>query len=225
MEARLSSFLGLGRPAAPPRPQARPAGRGAWRPGLPNQAPRLGFASHPLPRRQALTGKPKDAPRDIVILAIVINHPDLLERHIEEIAALDLSNRDLIGFRDRFLALALESSVGNEAVEAAGLGAERNRILHLASQMPVWWCLRPEANSSDADQVLRQTLALHRKARALNKELKLAEKALAIDNSAEINEQNFARLRDIKENLADLANAEAAIEGFGALSGRKAPPV
>ena len=40
-----------------------------------------------------------------------------------------------------------------------------------------------------------------------------------------MNEQNFARLRDIKENLADLANAEAAIEGFGELSGRKAPPV
>ena len=55
--------------------------------------------------------------------------------------------------------------------------------------------------------------------------MKLAEKALAVDNGAEINEQNFARLRDIKENLADLANAEAAIEGFGTLSGRNAPPV
>ena len=70
--------------------------------------------------------------------------------------------------------------------------------------------------------MLRQTLALHRKARALNKELKLAEKALAIEADPEINEQNFGRLRDIKGNLADLANAEAAIEGFGELSGRGA---
>ena len=85
--------------------------------------------------------------------------------------------------------------------------------------------MRPEADSSDAEHALRQTLALHRKARALNRELKLAEKALAIDADPEINEQNFGRLRDIKENLADLANAEAAIEGFGELSGRKAPPV
>jgi DNA primase len=46
-----------------------------------------------------------------------------------------------------------------------------------------------------------------------------------VDNGAEINEQNFARLRDIKASLADLANAEAASEGFGAASGRKAPPV
>ena len=55
--------------------------------------------------------------------------------------------------------------------------------------------------------------------------MKLAEKALALEADPEVNEQNFARLRDIKENLADLANAEAAIEGFGDLSGRAAPPV
>ena len=81
--------------------------------------------------------------------------------------------------------------------------------------------MRPDANSSDADQVLRQTLALHHKTRALNKDLKLAENALAAEASA----QNFARLRDIKESLADLADAEAAVEGFGELSGRGAPPI
>ncbi len=225
MEARLSSFFGSSRPAAPQRAQTRPGKRGAWRPGPDNQSPRLGFAAHPLPRRQALTGKPKDAPRDVVILAILLNHPHLLERHIEEIASLELSNRGLTAFRDQLLALALERPIGKEGVEAAGLAAERSRVLQLAAQTPLWWCLRPEADSSDAHLVLRQTLALHRKTRALNKELKLAEKALAMDNGAEINEQNFARLCDIKENLADLANAEAAIEGFGAASGRNAPPV
>jgi DNA primase len=49
----------------------------------------------------------------------------------------------------------------------------------------------------------------------------LAEQALAADPT----EQNLARLRDIKANLADLANAEAAIEGFGSLSGRGSPPL
>ena len=225
MEVRLASFLGVGKPAAARKWEPRAGGgRGPWRPNMANQGPRLGLASQPLPKRQGLMGRPKDAPRDIVILAILISHPDLLERHIEEIAALDLSNRALTAFRDRFLAFALESSAGAGAPEAA-LAEERDRILRLASQMPDWWCMRPEADSSDADQVLRQTLALHRKARALNKELKLAEKALAVDADPEINEQSFGRLRDIKENLADLANAEAAIEGFGELSGRKAPSV
>jgi DNA primase len=226
MDARLSDFLGIGvaKRAASRKWEPRTgAAKGPWRPGLANQGPRLGLAGQPLPKRQSLVGRPKDAPRDIVILAIVINHPELLERHIEEIAALALSNRALTQFRDQFLAYALEPPAS--ASPPAGLLAERNRILGLAAQMSVWWCLKPEADSSDADQVLRQTLALHRKAGALNKELKLAEKALAIDAEPEVNEQSFGRLRDIKGNLADLADAEAAIEGFGAMSGRKAPPV
>jgi DNA primase len=228
MEARLSDFLGAAPPGPAParRPEARSGGgRSGWRPNFGPQGPRLGFASRPLPKRQGLIGKPKDAPRDVVILSIVINHPDLLERHIEEIAALELSNRALAAFRDQLIARTLESQERPETTEAAAFVEERDRILNLAAQTPLWWCLRSEADSSDADQVLRQTLALHRKARALNKELNLAEKALAIEADPEINEQNFGMLRDIKQNLADLANAEAAIEGFGELSGRKSPPV
>ena len=38
-------------------------------------------------------------------------------------------------------------------------------------------------------------------------------------------EQNLARLLDIKRDLSDLAGAEAAIDGFGAQSGRSATPV
>jgi DNA primase len=231
MEARLATFLG-GRPGAAARSPLQAgakAERGPWRGKFAPVGPRVGIAASPLPTRYNLAGKPKDAPRDVMILAIAINHPTLLERHIEEIAALDLSNRSLTDFRDRLLASALESSANAEALagalDAAGLGEDRRRILGLAARMPVWWCLCPEADTSDADHVLRQTLALHRKARALNRELKSAEKALGVEADPEINEQNFARLRDIKENLADLANAEAAIEGFGDLSGRGAPPV
>ncbi len=77
--------------------------------------------------------------------------------------------------------------------------------------MPNWWCLRAEAAPADAEHVLRQSLALHQRAGALHRELKLAEQSLA----AEPNEQNFARLLDIKAHLADLAHAEAAIDGFG----------
>jgi DNA primase len=231
MEARLAAFLGGGRPNGGERPVSASSGaaRRPWRGKFAAQGLRTGFAASPLPTRHNLAGKPKESPRDIMILAIALNHPELLSRHIEEIAALDLSNAHLANFRDRLLASALESSSDPRefaaALEAADLGGECRRILDQAARMPVWWCLRPEADVSDADHVLRQTLALHRKARALNKELKLAEKALAVAADPEADEQNFARLRDIKENISDLANAEAAIEGFGDLSGRGAPPV
>ena len=91
----------------------------------------------------------------------------------------------------------------------------------MAAKTPTWWCLRAEASPSDAEHVLRQSLALHRRAGALNRELKLAERSLA----DEPNEQNFARLLDIKTHLADLAQAEAAIDGFGDLSGRRSSSI
>jgi DNA primase len=148
-----------------------------------------------------------------MILAIAMNHPDLLARFAEELAAIELSNRALMTLRDRLLDLAAEPTIEALAMglEAAGLAGERDRLLALAARMPDWRQLRPEAPESVVELVLRQTLALHRKAGALNKELKLAEKALA----EEFNEQNFARLRDIRENLANLAGAEAMVEGFG----------
>ena len=107
-----------------------------------------------------------------------------------------------------------------EALALRGLAAERDRILAAAAQMPDWWCLRAEGPLSDAEVVLRQCLALQRKTSALHKELRSAEAALASDPT----EQNFARLLDIKTGLADLANAEAAAEGFGELAGRRNPP-
>jgi DNA primase len=77
--------------------------------------------------------------------------------------------------------------------------------------------VRPEGAEEDAETSLKQCLALHRRARALNKELKLAEFALG----QEVNEENFARLREIKLELAALDGREAALEGFGLMSGRQ----
>jgi len=68
----------------------------------------------------------------------------------------------------------------------------------------------------DAEQVLIQALSLHRRARALHKELQLAELALGKDSS----EANLGRLKDIQAQLSALGGIEAAVEGFGVLSGR-----
>ena len=212
METRLSAFLSLGRPPRTTRTPRTGGERGRRRFFL-DPGPRLGVALEPLPDQKALAGKPKDTPREIAIMAIAINHPDLLARYAEEIAGLEFSNKGLASFRDRLLDLAAEPSAEAlaEALAAAGAAGERDRVLALAAKTPDWRRLRREAPETDVEQVLRQSLALHRKAGALNRELKLAEKALAED----FNEQNFARLRDIRENLANLAGAEAVVEGFG----------
>jgi DNA primase len=59
-------------------------------------------------------------------------------------------------------------------------------------------------------------VTLHRKSRTLNRELKEAEHALGEEPS----EENLAWLRDVQGQLLAIEGTEAAIEGFGALSGR-----
>ena len=160
-----------------------------------------------------------------MILSIALSHPALIESRCEELAAAEFVGAGLAALRDALLAApaeALDSSVAlAEWLNGAGHGTERERILAFAAKMPNWWCMRPEAAPADADLVLRQSLALHRRAGALHRDLKLAERSLA----AEPNELNLARLLDIKANLADLADAEAAIDGFGDQSGRASPAI
>ena len=223
MKRRLAALFGEARPA-PGRGEAgaRPPFAGRRGGPFPPRGPRLGLAEQPLPPRSQLGRKAPDPPREIAILALALCHPALLEAHWEEFAALEFASARLAAFRDALAsappeALGSPQSLG-EALSAAGRGKERDRILAQAAKMPNWWCLRPEAAPADAEHVLNQSLALHRRAGALHRELKLAERSLA----SEPNEQNFARLLDIKAHLADLAHAEAAIDGFGEQSGRGA---
>ncbi len=64
---------------------------------------------------------------------------------------------------------------------------------------------------------LKQALSLHRRARALHKELQLAEFALGKDFTG----ANLGRLKDILTQLSALGGIEAAMAGFGAQLGRR----
>ena len=187
---------------------------------FPPRGPRIGLKEAPLAPQSKLGRKARTPAREIMILSIALSHPTLIESRCEELAAADFVGAGLGALRDALLAApaeALDSSVAlADWLNGAGHGAERERILTFAAKMPNWWCMRPEAAPADADLVLRQSLALHRRAGALHRDLKLAERSLA----AEPNELNLARLLDIKANLADFADAEAAIDGFGDQSGR-----
>src|SRR5262249_33819484 len=78
------------------------------------------------------------------------------------------------------------------------------------------WYVKAQAAEADAEEVLKQALSLHRRAKALHRELQLAELALVKDSS----EANFGRLKDIQAQLSALGGIEAAMEGFGVQSGR-----
>jgi DNA primase len=78
------------------------------------------------------------------------------------------------------------------------------------------WPAQAGAAVEDVRQWWAHVIALHRKNRTLNKELKEAEQALGQEPS----EENFARLQDVRAQLSACDGAEASIEGFGAMSGR-----
>ena len=55
-------------------------------------------------------------PREAMILTILLNHPELLARHAEEVAVLEFSGRDHLRLRNGLVALAAGPLAGGVAV-------------------------------------------------------------------------------------------------------------
>lgn len=216
--ATAPSRLGPRRFAPGRGPAMRAGGRGR----RDFSAPPQGYVSDPVPVSPAMLKALSEkaiSPREAVILLLALNHPHLLDQHLEELAHLDFESPDMRRLCREMLALGgggvEDAAVLRSDLEKAGLGQAIARLERHAAVSPVW-STRPDAAESDAAAVMRQALGLHRRARALHKELKLAELALGSDAS----EPNLARMRDIQTQLSALEGTEAAIEGFGVLSGR-----
>jgi DNA primase len=158
--------------------------------------------------------------REAIIIMILLNHPGLLEAHGEALAGLELTHADTVALKEKLLDFWGHGGPSDPAalqleIERAGLAPARRRLEALKAHACLW-VIAPEAADSDAEAALTQAMALHRKMRALNRELKSAEAALAQDGS----DSNLARLKDIQAQLAALVGMEAALEGFGVASGR-----
>ncbi len=193
---------------------------------------RVGYLSAPILASTSLTQSAAFRtsaslpPREAMILLILLAHPNLVQDHAEDLATLDFLTAELVPFRDVLLDSTQEDAGRADIASPSALRAHLVEAgfapilakLDRSGAGSVWY-LRPDSAPQDAAAVLRQALTLHRKARALHRELLSAELALATDAS----EANMARMRDIQEQLGALTGMEAAIEGFGVLSGRQAP--
>jgi len=126
---------------------------------------------------------------------------------------MPLANPDADRLRQTLLAAHLEG--GLAGIDAADREALSRRVAALANPRMDWPVYE---NTAEVDVRLwwHQRTALHRKAHALSRELKDAERSLGEDPS----EANFAWLRDVRERLSNLDGTEALVEGFGASSGR-----
>ncbi|MFZ0729327.1 MAG: DNA primase, partial [Methylovirgula sp.] len=221
--SRLATLFAPAQPAYGRRPQRFAGTRRGWRGEEGPQTYLLqplqigaSLARSPLLRAE-LTGI---SAREALILLIFLNHPQLLDGYSEPLAELELRSSDAQALRQKLLDLSADrhfdaDELGAE-IERAGLGSARRKLESRVGHASLW-TVAPEAADSDAEESLKQALALHRKMRALHRELVLAEAALAGDTS----EINLARLKSIQEQLSVLVGTEAIVEGFGAASGRQ----
>ncbi len=232
-KARLSRLFGrqfARDPSRPFRGAARTTGsKPAWqRVGgpqtdltLPPQLSRT-LTTSPLFR----SGHSRLPPREGLILLLLLSHPGLIGAYVEDLAEIGFSSTEAGALRDALIACSTAAAAVDAPTGggAASLRAVMERqgfapILHKLDAMAAHashWYLNPEAAEADAGEVLKQALSLHRRARALHKELQLAELALGKDSS----EANLGRLKDIQAQLSALGGIEAAIDGFGVQSGR-----
>jgi DNA primase len=171
-------------------------------------------------------GKPARPMSEGLILLLLLNHPGLIGQHLEELAEIEFSSAEAVALRDALVALpsAAAAPLDRASPDAASLRAALEgqgfgpmlQKLEVVAEHGSHWYAKAGAADADADEVLKQALSLHHRAKTLQRELQLAELALGKDSS----EANLGRLKDIQAQLSALGGIEAAVEGFGAQSGR-----
>jgi len=201
--------------------------RGSQYPKQSRQAGRPPLAAAPVVASPRLSASPivrgsRTAlqPREALILLAIVNHPWLLEGHAEALADIEFLHPDADRLRRELLAAGAgrgptEEDALRQALQERNLGSILARV-EAALTHPADWPARQGAAPDDVRQWWTHVVTLHRKSRTLNRELKEAEHALGEEPS----EENLAWLRDVQGQLLAIEGTEAAIEGFGALSGR-----
>ncbi len=178
--------------------------------------------SERLKRSPLLAGRASWPLREAVLVVTMVNHPDLLHRHLDEFAGLEFGHPELAALAAAVLSHATGGEEGDAAILRRSLENGRFSALlpRLDGQIAAsgYWPALAATADSDAERGWLQALTLQRRKQTLNRELKDAEIALANVPS----EANLARLVDIQNQLARSEGTEALIEGFGSSSGRQA---
>jgi DNA primase len=188
----------------------------------PYQAASSQLATSPIMRGQ----RSAISRREALILQSLINHPWLLDDHLEEVAALELAHPEAHKLRAGIIAAFAhdhhhsgEPSEQSEKIRAdliaGGFSQTLQRVEGAITTSAVWGT-KVGAAREDVLSTWHQLVSLHRQWHSLLRELKDAELALGDEAS----EANLAWLRDVKARLAEVDGTEALIEGFGESSGR-----
>ncbi len=166
--------------------------------------------------------------REAALIGGLIFHPALGLEFFEEVSTLTMQSNEAKALQSMYLDCFASWSSNLEAegefpdlefilekVREKKLGSVLENVKqHLVVNN--LWQLLPNAGFEDARDGWMQSYVLYLKNQTLNKELKVAERALAEDDS----QGNLERLLQIQQELSRSDGIEALIDGFGASSGR-----
>src|SRR5262245_24837302 len=149
-------------------------------------------------------------PREVLLVAALLNHPWLIESHCEDIAELKLTSPPLQRLKDALLGLLTDGAPLDHAsvrshLSASGLDSVVAALERGMAQTSDKFA-RPEAGASEAEAGWRHAFALHEVQVALPLELQLAERAWRLEQSQEA----WDRIMELHDRLGrGLAQAPA----------------
>jgi DNA primase len=160
--------------------------------------------------------------RERVLLASILNHPDLLAEVADAFAQVEIGSHVLDGLRQAILDVAshhggaLDAGVLAAALRERGFARLVDGLAGPSARV-IDWFARPGAAREDVLTGFRQVLALHQRFGGLRAEIDAGAEALGAD----MTEAQWERFRALKAEEAGREAFEAEIDDFGTASGRK----
>jgi len=182
-------------------------------------APRTRLGTRLAMPRPPLAVPGRDQAEKIILLTL-LNHPELLSRHDEAIAALSFSTRDRESVKEAILDAfschdALDRSALRDHLNGLGCGQAAETLRTSAALKPVWQA-QPDAALSDADIGLRHAFALLRRS-VLDREIaQLSHLAWQ-----QLGDEGLRRLTALKAERHALDDLDADSKSFGLASNRE----
>ena len=165
--------------------------------------------------------------REALILQAAINHPWLLDEHLETLEGTEFRHPDAEKVKAALIDIAAHHGASGGAADGEAVRAEllRRGVAELVERIeraitvPSVCKARARCGTGRCGDDLESAFALHRQWHSLISGARwMPSRPVGRDTT----EANYTWLQDVKARLSEIEGTEALVEGFGASSGRGA---
>ena len=167
--------------------------------------------------------------REATLMGVAVNHPGVMAEEYDAVSDIAFAAPALRALQSALLDIHSDGgpdgpSAVHEALRARGHGATLDALDAQLRGSRMWPAL-PGAHRDDALDCFAQAMHLHQRASVLVEELRLAREASMADVETADEAAaaaSYQRILDLQREIANVANVEALLEGFGEASGHAA---